>query len=244
MAEASDTRFLNTCRRLLDIFTGDAKWNPSNGLLDLGKLEAKLAAGYPIAQDVFAKVAPQIIRINERQASYAKVAPMVRASRRYLKSSGATELEVADANTIINKILGVRSTPKPKIDPNQPAGTVKAAVSVSHLSFDSRLGNITDLREYYANVTAYKPNETDIKVTGFDALIAELQTANNAVSTGFVPILTALNLRDAELYDNPNSILETFRDAKDYYKSLYLPSSPQYKSVTAKSMALESNSRK
>lgn len=30
MAEISDTKFLNTCRRLLDIFAGEPRWNPSN----------------------------------------------------------------------------------------------------------------------------------------------------------------------------------------------------------------------
>ena len=82
----------------------------------------------------------------------------MRASRRYLKSSGATELEIADANTIINKILGERSSPKAKVDPNRPAAAAESSNSVSHLSYDSRLGNLSALREFYANVSAYKPN--------------------------------------------------------------------------------------
>ena len=86
MAETSDIKFLNTCRRLLDIFAGEPRWAPSNTELELGKLEAKLADGYPIAQDVWAKAAPQVIKINQRQATYAKIAPLVRASRRYLES--------------------------------------------------------------------------------------------------------------------------------------------------------------
>ena len=104
MAETSDVKFLNTCRRLLDIFLGEPRWNPSNSLLGLSKLEVKLSDAYPVAQDVFAKVAPQVMKINDRQTVYAKVAPLVRSSRRYLKSSGATALEAADANTIINEI--------------------------------------------------------------------------------------------------------------------------------------------
>ena len=76
------------------------------------------------------------------------------------------------------------------------------------------------------------------------ALAAEGQAANDAVSAGFVPLLTAWNFRDAKLYDDSDSVLETFRDAKEYYKSLYLPNSPQYRSITASTMSLESNSRK
>lgn len=244
MAETSDTKFLNTCRRLLDIFTGEAAWNPSNPALTTANLEAKLATGFPIALDVMTKLAPQVIKINDRQETYAKVAPLVRSSRRYLKSSGASEKEIDDANTIINKLLGVRSTPKPTVDPNQPAGAAETSNSVSRQSYDSRLGNMLALREYYANIPEYKPNENDIKLTGLDALTTEMQTGNDTVSAGFVPLLTAWNLRDGALYDNPDSILETFRDAKDYYKSLYAPNSPQYRAITAPSMSLDSNSRR
>lgn len=74
------------------------------------------------------------------------------------------------ANTIINSLLGQRAEPKPKINPDQPAGVVEKSNSVSHLSYDSQLGNLIALRMFYANVPAYKPNETDIKlVEGFDA---------------------------------------------------------------------------
>ena len=184
MAETSDTKFLNTCRRLLDIFAGEARWKPSNAALETVNLETKLASGFPIALDVMAKLAPQVIKINDRQETYAKVAPMVRSSRRYLKSSGASSKEIDDANTIINKILGVRSTPKPKVDPNQPAAAVENSNSVSRQSYDSRLGNLLALREYYANVTDYKPNENTISIGGLDALTTEMQAGNDAVSAG------------------------------------------------------------
>jgi hypothetical protein len=58
MAESSDNGFLNVCRRHLDVFKADPKWNHSNPNLKIPALEAKLAGGYPIAQNVWAKVAP------------------------------------------------------------------------------------------------------------------------------------------------------------------------------------------
>jgi hypothetical protein len=244
MAETSDTRFLNVCRRHLDIYKADALWNPSNSLLALTKMEAQLNGGYPVAADVWAKVAPQQVKINQRQEVYAKIAPLVRASRRYLKSSGASELEIADANTIINKILGQRAVAKTKINPNQPAATAEKSNSVAHLSYDSRLGNLSALREFYTNVSAYQPNETDLKTNGINTLAAECQSATNSVSAGFVTLLNAWNLRDAKLYNEKDSILEVFRDAKEYYKSLYVANTPQYRAITARDMTLDNNSRK
>ncbi len=243
MSETSDMKFLNTCQRLLDVFSGEPKWNPSNAALETGSLKPQLATGLPIAQDVWAKNAAQEIKINDRQASYDKIDPRVRATRRYLKSCGATAAEVADANTIMKKILGERSKSKVKVNPNKSAAEAEKTISTSHQSYDSRLGNLKALREMLANITAYQPNENDIKLTAYTALADECQTKNNAISQGNVVLLAALNLRDAKLYDDPDSILETFRDGKEYYKSLFVPSSPQFKAITAKDMALDSNSR-
>jgi len=244
MAESSDTRFLNICSRHLDFWKADPKWNHSSPRLSIAALEAKLAGGYPLAEDVWAKVAPFEMKVNVLQAAFDKLAPRVRASRRYLKSSGATEAEIADANTVINKILGQRSTPRPRLNPNNSAAEAERTNSVSHQSYDSRLGNAGVLRETYANISAYAPNEEEISLEGFDALIAECRTALNDVSTASVPLLGAWNVRDAELYNDADSILETFRDAKEYYKSLHPPGTPEYKAITAKDMALENNSRK
>lgn len=243
MAETSDMKFLNVCGRHLDIFKVDARWKPSNAALEVDALQAKLAGGYPIAENVLSKVAPYDIKINARQTVYAKIDPMVRASRRYYKSSGAPDANIADANTIINKILAPAGKKKAALDPNAPAAAIEKNNSTSHRSFDARYGNLIALREFYAADSFFNPNEIEINLAAFDALIAECEAANQAVNTAFVEAMNAWNERDAKLYNNADSILEDFRDAKDYYKSLYEPKSPQYKAITAKSMALKNNSR-
>lgn len=230
--------------RHLNIFKADPRYNPSNPRLTLTALDAHLATGYPIAENVFAKVAPYDIKINKRQATYAKIDPMVRQSRRYLKSSGATAAEIADANTIINKILKPSGKKKETLDPNQPAAELEKKNSTSHQSYDSTYGILLALRQLYGNISAYKPNEEEVKLTAFDELAADCQTDNQEVSESFVEALGAWNERDAKLYDNADAILADFRDAKEYYKSLYTPKDPQYKAISAKDMALKSNSRR
>ncbi len=233
MSETSDSRFLNNCNRLLDIFKGDAKYNPSNTLLETAKLQPVLDECFTIAGDVPAKLAPQKIKINARQEAYAKIEPFARSSRRYLKSSGASNLEIADANTYVNKLVGKRSTPATPDNPDTPADEAAKKHSVSQLSFDSQLGNLIAYREFLGNVTAYKPNEEDKKLSTVDAMIQECTDMNMGVSAGSIPLLNAWNLRDAKLYNNKDSLFELFSDAKEYYKSLYKPKDPQYRAVTA-----------
>jgi len=243
MAESSDSRFLNICRRHLDIFKADPKWNPSNILLTLTQLEAQLDEGYTVALDVPAKLAPQKILINKRQETYDKIKPFVRSSRRYLKSSGATEAEIADAASYINNLLGQRSAPKPKDNPDVPAGDAIKTHSVSQMSYDSQYGNLVGYRAFLGNISAYKPNEDLIKLTTLDELIQDCDDSNAAISAGFVPLSDAWNLRDAKLYTNADSIYEVFRDAKDYYKSLYEPNSPQYRTITVRDMTIKPRGR-
>lgn len=238
MAESSDTRFLNICRRHLDIYKADPRWNPSNPLLKLPAMEAQLAEGYAVAADVPARLAPQKILINNRQETYGKIRPFLRSSRRYLKSCGASEAEIADAGSYINNLIGKRAVPKAKDNPDTPANEALRTHSVSQMSFDSQYGNLVGYRAFLGNIPEYKPNEDPIKLTALDDLLMECDASNAAVSSGFVPLSGAWNLRDAKLYTDENSIYEVFRIAKDYYKSLYATNSPQYRTITARDMTL------
>ncbi len=241
MAETSDTKFLNTCQHLLNMFMADAKYNSSNVLLGTVNLKNRLSAGKLLPIAVETMLAPQKIRINARQAAYAKIPPYVRSARGYLKSSGATDAEIADAQTYFRPLLGTRAAPKIKDDPNTTANEAEKSNSVSKLSYDSMSGNLVALRQFLPVVTAFVPNEEAVKLTTLDDIITETNQTNQAVSIGFVPLFQAWNERDAQLYSDEDSLLNLFRLAKEYYKSLYKPSDPEYKAVTA--LTLRGNSR-
>ena len=58
-------------------------------------------------------ITPLEMKINAQQAAFAKI---------------------VDANTIINKILGQRSTPKPKINLDYPAAELEKSSSISSIN--------------------------------------------------------------------------------------------------------------
>lgn len=244
MADTGDMEFLNTCRRHLDIFKAEARWNSSNVRLGLDKLQAKLDGGYPIAKDVSDEFTRQEIVVNDRQDVYARVAPFAKSARRYLRSCGATENEIKDGTAHINALLGqVKRQPKPLANTDAPAAVGEASNAKAQLSYDAQYANLQVVRAFFGNVSAFQPNEDGLKLTMIDTFITECDDANVAVSAGFVPLSAAWNLRDEKLYTDADSILDDFRLAKEYYKSLYQPKDPQYKAITAPDMKLRDNSR-
>ena len=144
---------------------------------------------------------------------------------------------------VVNDLLG-KSKTRPTKNTDVPASEAVETHSTLQLSFDGKYANLQAYRAYLGNVSAYKPNEDEVKLITAEALIVECGDANVSISTGFVPLSQAWNLRDEDLYNNVDSIIELFRDAKEYYKSLYQPKDPQYRAITAKDMQLKDNSRR
>ncbi len=241
MADSLDIKMLNECQRLLDMFSIDAKYNPSNKRLAIAALEAALTTGFPIVENISVKLAPQKIDINNRQSVNERILDFAKKSRRYLKSSGASAAEIADAQTILKPILGSSKPKPPTENPDTPAAKAIASHALSQRSSAGILAALVAYRQFAANVTAYAPNETDVKLTTADSLISEAQAATNAVNAGFAPLSRAWNERDQKLYTDATSILNDFRAAKEYYKSLYNAKDPEYRSVTA--IQLKDNSR-
>ena len=244
MANSADMNFLNVCRRHFDVFKAEARWNPSNTRLALTALEAKLDGGYPIAEDVLDKFAANQIIVNHRQDAFAKIEAFARSARRYLRSCGATEAEIEDGNRYINALLGqMKKKPKAIANTEGVAAQATETHAKAQLSYDALYSNLLAFRAFVSNVTAWKPNEDNLKLTGIDALIDECGGGNDAVSAGFVPLSTAWNARDEKLYTDDDSVIADYRLAKEYYKVLYDPKDPQYRTITARDMTLRDNSR-
>jgi len=70
------------------------------------------------------------------------------------------------------------------------------------------------------------------KTATISALITTLNTLNDNESTSFIAMKKAKIARDKKLYAPKTGIYDTFQAMKDYAKSLYGISSPQYKQLS------------
>jgi len=100
------------------------------------------------------------------------------------------------------------------------------------LSFDSRLDNLDKLIKLLESIPVYKPNEADLNVTGLTALITDLIAKNSEVIATTTLLSNARISRDAILYKADSGMVDVALAVKNYVKSLYGSTSPQYKQVS------------
>lgn len=231
--ETGDMKILGNFRKLIDHVTADALYNPTNSDLDVSKLEASLTDSRGAVEDISVKMAPNKMAINARQEGYKQALATLRGSRNMLKSSGASQAVIDDANSFVLKALGVRISKKKQDDPNTPENEALESHSASQQSFDAILGHLRNYIEIVKNEPLYDPNEVQFKVVTLEALADQLETLNNAVSSTFVPLSNARGTRDAKLYSGPKNLCDLAQLVKEYVKGVHTAQSQFYKTVNA-----------
>jgi hypothetical protein len=118
-------------------------------------------------------------------------------------------------------------------DPATPAVEGEKQHSASQMSFDNRRGNFVAFVAILANVPAYNPNENDLKLSSLQAVLADLDAKNNAVSTTFVPLSQARGVRDGMLYLNEDSVVNRAALVKAYVQAAFGKDSQLFAQVKA-----------
>lgn len=232
--ESGDMKLMGNLRLLTDLVSADATYNPANPALAVTALESQYTAGMASVTEISSKLAPNKVSINDRQILFETLRQVVLRSRNMLTASNVSEAVRADAETYVRKLTGKRKSAKPPATPDDPAtpeNEAGASHSASQMSFDNQVGNFASYIQLLANVSEYKPNEADLKVTGLNALLDDLQAKNNAVSSSFVPLSQARGVRDNLLYTGADCIANTGQLVKAYVKAAMGTNSQLYKQI-------------
>jgi len=137
--------------------------------------------------------------------------------------------------TLVRKLQGRRATPKMTEEEKKvaaEAGNEVTEISSSQMSFDNRIDNLDKLVKLLTSVTAYAPNEADLKVTALTTLLTDLKAKNTAVITAEAPLVNARIARNDVLYKAGTGVVDTSVDVKTYVKSVFGATSPQYKTIS------------
>ena len=203
-----------------------ASYQPSNPLLTLGMMKTQYETCFALQEEVNVQNGIFIPIVNARQILFRPIKPLVRRIRSAVKVSGANVEFYNDVNTIVTKLLGERMS-KVATTANDPAGT-----STSQQSYDNQANFFGAMIELLRNELLYVPNETALKVVTLEILYADMNAANDAVKAGIVPHNNALIARNVALYTRTTGLTDVGQASKDYVRSVFGYSSPEFKLVS------------
>jgi hypothetical protein len=103
--------------------------------------------------------------------------------------------------------------------------------SVSQQSYDMQIDHFEKLIELADIEPQYNPNEEPLKIVTLANYKTELETINTAVKTAYIPYKTAMQTRDIKLYAPETGLVNTAQTVKNYVKSVFGATSPQYKQI-------------
>ena len=207
-------------------------YNPSKTALQLASLNTLLTsaqteiANVTTAKNIFDTVT------GDRQLAFESLKPLATKIYNALSVTHVTAQTLADAKTINNKLQGKRAkeiTENPTPENGMPPTN---NVSVSRQSYDSLTENFSSLTDLVSSVPSYTPNETDLSVASLTTFRDNLQTANTNVITSEVAYSNARISRNNLLYSKDTGLVEIALDVKNYVKSIFGATSPQYKQVS------------
>jgi hypothetical protein len=239
MASTSETghakNVANYEKLIADITALGTAYNPSKANLKFAALNTQLTAAKAAITAVNSAEPAYKNAVSARDVSFSTISKLITRVNNALKASDTTEQVDESAMTLVRKLQGRRATPKKTEEQKKvaaDAGKEIVEISSSQMSFDSRLDNFDKLIKLLTSVTAYAPNEADLKVTALTTVYNDLKAKNTAVTTAEAPLTNARIARNDVLYKANIGVVDTSVDVKSYIKSVYGATSPQYKAIS------------
>lgn len=186
-----------------------AIYNPSQALILLPALQAKLAAAKAVLATVDTAGADKTIAVDEREGEFEDIEKYAVNIKRTAEVEVNDEAFTKDLASIVRKFRGGRAGEKPVDDPNTPnVNESLNTISVSQRSFDSMIAHLADLIALLKTQSSYNPNDVEMQIPSIEAKLAALEAKNNAAKTANAAYGNAMDTRDEVLYNNDTGIIK------------------------------------
>lgn len=213
-----------------------ASYNPSKDSLTLTKLKDLLTQAMNAVKQSHDFKSSFNDCTNARATAHRDFKTFAAQIAGALAASGASDLLMADIKAILRKIKGRRATPKPiasaetTTEGNEPS---PKTISASQLSYDNMIEHFSKILSLLSRQANYNPNEAELQLSALEARLSHMRSLNTEVAVAHTNWTTARFKRNNTLYDPLNGLVETALNVKEYMKSVYGVSSPEYKRVKA-----------
>lgn len=234
MASSSETghnKNVTNFETLIITCTGfGTPYNPSNPNITIPVLTTQHTEAKATIKAVKTTETPFSNVEGQRKTIFKPLKPISTKVLNALKGASAPATVIADAETINRKIQGKRADTTPTTPLSEDEKLDKN--SVSQQSYDMQIDHFEKLIELADIEPVYNPNEEPLKIVTLTNYKIELETINTSVKNAYTPYKTAMQTRDVKLYASATGIVDTAKTVKNYVKSVFGASSPQYKQIS------------
>lgn len=153
-----------------------------------------------------------------------------------LRISGISAHALEQAEAIVRDLRGKRASDllsEEELAAEKAKGNEITQVTEHKGSFDSKIGNFSKLILFLESTPEYTPNETELTVDALKAKLNEMTVKNSDIMSAAALVDAARIARDKVLYDDQTGLVNIALDVKQYVKSLFGASSPEFKQVNA-----------
>jgi len=207
-----------------------ATYNPTKTSIKLANLNAIFTQAKSDITNVMNNTVAFNNTTNVRATLFEPLQKLSTRLVQALSSTDATKELIKDAKTVNRKLQGKRSKAiETTTDPNAPAPNT---ISASQQSYDQLIEHFGKLIEILKSEPTYVPNETELKIATLNTQLTALKTANTNVTTAYTAVSNSRIARDKTLYKEKTGMYDVTLDVKNYVKSLYGISSPEFKQLS------------
>ena len=168
--------------------------------------------------------------ITLRQSAFENLKPTATKIINHLGILGLPQGTIDQARSL-NRLIqgGQKKETAPLEDGKEPAKTV----STSRQSYTQQAENFGILLQLLGTISAYNPNEDDLKLANLNTYKESLLSATQSVDQTEAELNNKLIERDNILYAEGTGLYTIAQNVKKYVKSIYGATSPEYANVSS-----------
>ncbi len=211
------------------------QYNPSNERLKLTALSELATTVRTLLNTLQTSKGELAITIAKRKKDFAGLNKLATRVYGAVQASDMPQ-EIKDTiKSNIDKLQGTRISARMSKEQKtalEATGEKVDERSSAQTGFEDKRKHLSQLIETLTATGQYAPNEEDLKLTSLRALHTTLEKANAEIATALSVEAEARSERQKIMYTNENTnLLDIAEAVKNYVKSVYDATSPEYKRV-------------
>jgi hypothetical protein len=169
---------------------------------------------------------------NTRAASVESVRKLATRIINALEATDAGSKTIDDGRLIVRRIAG-RPVMQRESVPGENVREATAFKSRSHRDATSTIDSFALLVQTVTAETNYKPLEPELQAATLGTTLTTVREQQRLAVQAATALTTARIIRDKVLYNDATSLINSSAAIKKYVKSVFGPTSDQYKQVSA-----------